>query len=118
VADELAVEVYRISKLFPREERFGLTGQIRSAAVSVAANLAEGSGRETIADFRRFVFVAQGSLSEVEYYVHLARRLAFLDSVGHDILVGLREETGQTISGLIAWLNRQPSKSRSRLGKN
>jgi four helix bundle protein len=101
-ADDLAVEVYRVSgRVFPDYERFGLRAQIRSSAVSVAANLAEGSGRATVADFRRFLFIAQGSLSEVEYYIHLARRLGYFSAIEHDRLAQLRSEVGRTLAGLI-----------------
>jgi four helix bundle protein len=66
-ADALVMEVYRATKsAFPQDEKYGLRSQIRSAAVSVAANIAEGSGVGTPAGFRRYSYHAQGSLSEVE----------------------------------------------------
>lgn len=66
-ADDLTVEVYEKTRDFPSDERFGLTSQMRRAAVSVGANIAEGSGRGSLADYIRFLFIAQGSLSELEY---------------------------------------------------
>ncbi|MGH2625815.1 MAG: four helix bundle protein, partial [Anaerolineales bacterium] len=67
-ADDLVVEIYRSSALhFPKEERYGLTQQLRRSAVSVASNLAEGCGRRTEEEFRQFLYQARGSIHEVEY---------------------------------------------------
>jgi four helix bundle protein len=76
----LAVDCYRITSPFPKSETFGLTSQIRSAAVSIYANVAEGSGRRTTTDFIRFVDMATGSIRELESHFELARRLTYLDS--------------------------------------
>jgi len=73
----LTLEIYRITEAFPRAEMFGLTSQLRRAACSVAANLAEGCGR-TEAEFGKFIQIALGSASEVEYHLLLARDLGFL----------------------------------------
>ena len=101
-ADDLVVEVYRASEShFSRAEQFGLTAQLRSAAVSVAANIAEGSGGSNTKEFRRFLYYAQGSLSEVEYYLHLTRRLGYLSEGLVAPLERLRSETGRTLYGLI-----------------
>ena len=107
-ADDYVIEVYRLTgKSFPPEERFGLISQIRSAAVSVAANIAEGSGRESLQDFRRFVFQAQGSLSEVEYYLHLANRLGYVEAADFKRLESERADVGRTVQGFIYWLDSQ-----------
>jgi four helix bundle protein len=71
-AHELAVEVYRVSSTWPRSERYGLTAQIRRAAFSAPANIAEGSVRRGPREFRRFIDIALGSISEVEYAVDFA----------------------------------------------
>ena len=107
-ADDLAVELYKTTSVsFPKEERFGVTAQLRSAAVSVAANIAEGSGRRTSSDFRRFLYQAQGSLSEVEYYLHLAHRLGYLNTADYDNLEQSRASVGRVLNGLIKSVDRQ-----------
>jgi four helix bundle protein len=76
------MEIYRVTRTyFPKDEIYGLISQICRAAVSVAANIVEGSGRNSPADFLRFLGFAQGSLSEGEYYLHLAHRLDYLYDV-------------------------------------
>jgi four helix bundle protein len=101
-ADDLAVEIYReTGKSFPSDERFGLTSQIRRAAASIPANIAEGSGRETLKDFARFLHNAQGSLSEVEYFLHLANRLNYFDEDTFTNLENQRAEVGRLLNGFI-----------------
>jgi four helix bundle protein len=75
---ELTLAVYKASKAFPDDERFGLTSQLQRGAASIPANLAEGCGRGTDADFGRFVQNAMGSSSEVEYHFLLAKDLDYL----------------------------------------
>jgi four helix bundle protein len=74
----LALAVYRLSKSFPKDELFGLTSQIRRACVSIPANIAEGCGRDSDAELKRFLDIAHGSASEVEYYLLLATELAYI----------------------------------------
>jgi four helix bundle protein len=71
----LTLDIYRLSMLFPDNERFGLTAQLRRAAVSIPSNIAEGAGRRTSSDFGRFLDIALGSTNEVEYQLVLARDL-------------------------------------------
>lgn len=75
----LALQVYRVSTRFPREEMYGLTSQLRRAAASVPANLAEGVGRRTTREFINFLCIARGSLQEVDYFLQLAKELGYLD---------------------------------------
>jgi four helix bundle protein len=84
MSHELTLSVYQMSRAFPSDERFGLTSQLRRGAASIPANLAEGCGRGSDADFGRFVQNAMGSASEVEYHFLLARDLHYLDSTIYD----------------------------------
>ena len=77
-AHQMAVEVYGATAYFPRDEIYGLTSQIRRASVSVPANIAEGCGRQGDAEFGRFLQIAMGSASELEYHFLLARELGFM----------------------------------------
>lgn len=74
---ELVTEVYRTSDRFPKEERYGLTGQIRRAAVSIPANLAEGAGRRSQKEFAHFFSISQGSASELETELIIANKLGY-----------------------------------------
>lgn len=77
-AHRLTLELYRVSRQFPREEIYGITSQLRRAAVSIGANLAEGCGRRTSNELARFVRVAMGSASELDYHLLLSRELGFM----------------------------------------
>lgn len=81
---ELAVEVYGVTKRFPREEIFGLTAQLRRAAVSIPSNLAEGHARESTREYLHHISVAQGSAAEVETQLFLAGHLGYLESAEPD----------------------------------
>jgi four helix bundle protein len=75
---KLTLELYKLSRTFPREEIYGLTSQLRRAAVSIGANLAEGCGRRTSAELARFVRIAMGSASELDYHLLLCRDFEFI----------------------------------------
>lgn len=74
----LVKEVYVVSNAFPKDELYGITSQLRRAAVSIPTNIAEGSGRGSDADFKRFLRIAFGSTSEVEYLIFLSKELHFI----------------------------------------
>ena len=80
LADQLVIEIYKITKLFPKDEIYGLISQLRRAAVSIASNIAEGASRQHKKDYLNFLFIARGSLAETEYLLGLAYRLTFLSS--------------------------------------
>ena len=77
LADQFALLVYKHTMTFPREEQFGLTSQVRRAAVSIPSNIVEGCARATNADYLRFLDIAYGSSSEANYQISLAHRLGF-----------------------------------------
>ncbi|WP_020604291.1 four helix bundle protein [Spirosoma spitsbergense] len=76
-AHQLVLAVYKLTKLFPKEELFGLTSQLRRSAVSVPANIAEGYRKRAIPDKSKFLNIAQGSLDETHYYLILAQDLEY-----------------------------------------
>ena len=88
-AHQLVLAIYKITKEFPKEEIFGLTSQFRRAAISVAANIAEGFKRATIPDKLRHLNIAQGSLEEVRYYLILSHDLQYGDTLD------MREDSGE-----------------------
>jgi len=101
----LALRVYKISRDLPAEERFGLCSQIRRAAASIPANIAEGCGRKGRSELRQFLYVSMGSASELEYFLLLAKDLRMLDVRRHQetelelqeikkMLVGLLQRLG------------------------
>ena len=77
-AMDLAVAIYRVTESLPREERYGLAAQMKRAAASVPSNVAEGAGRETVREKRRFLIDARGSITELETQLELCQRLGFL----------------------------------------
>ena len=76
---DLVEEIYQISSFFPKEEMYGLSSQIRRAIVSVPSNIAEGAGREGKKEFKKFLYIALGSISEVETQILIAKRLNYID---------------------------------------
>ena len=101
LADELALAVYRATAEFPKNEQFGLTSQMRRAAVSIPSNIVEGAARSTEAEFLRFLDIAYGSARELEYQVSLSQRLGFLQQHDAESLTGTCVETSKVIGGLI-----------------
>jgi four helix bundle protein len=100
-ADELTVQIYQVTRQFPAEEMYGITSQLRRAAYSVPANIAEGSGRESNADYLRFLSIARGSLAETEYFLHLANRLNYLSESDQKQLTKLVNYTFAALTGLM-----------------
>jgi len=104
LADEVAMLVYRITAGFPKEELFGLTSQIRRAAVSVPSNIVEGCARDSEADYLRFLNIAFGSLREVHYQLNLSKRLGFLPNEDSSLIEQKVVETEKVLNGLICAL--------------
>ncbi|WP_428153706.1 four helix bundle protein [Brevundimonas sp.] len=92
--------VYRCSASWPSDERFGLISQVRRAAVSVAANIAEGAGRNGTGEFVHFIGIARGSLAEVETHLLIASRLGYLTTDHLQTLLADMERIGRMLSGL------------------
>ncbi|HPO14458.1 MAG TPA: four helix bundle protein [Candidatus Hydrogenedentes bacterium] len=101
LADELVLEIYTATKAFPKEEMFGLTSQLRRAALSIASNIVEGCARTSSADFLHFLDMAYGSAREVEYQVSVAYRLGYFYVEMYKTLKSKCEETGKVLNGLI-----------------
>jgi four helix bundle protein len=99
-AIDFADLVYKHTKQFPREEQFGLTNQMRRAAISISSNIAEGTSRMSQTDFRRFVEIATGSVFEVISQAFIGRRQGFLSEEIFSKLYSSAEEVGRMLSGL------------------
>lgn len=104
-AMDVVVEVYRATDGFPKTEQFGLTNQLRRAAVSIPSNIAEGQGRGTPGDFAHFLRIARGSIQEVETQLILAQRLTYLQANAADELLSRLDEVSRILAGLIRSLN-------------
>jgi four helix bundle protein len=104
-AYELTLNPYRATKKFPKEEAFGLTSQIRRAAASVPANIAEGYERNHRKEYLQFLFIAKGSLGELDTYLLLARDIGYMTSEDFDHLNAMRHETVKMLHGLIKSLS-------------
>lgn len=101
---ELVLAVYQLMGAFPKDERYGLSDQIRRAAVSIPANIAEGCGRGTDADFARFLQMAMGSASELEYELLLAHDLNYLSDQDHAVIEPKVQEVKRMLAGLLTKL--------------
>jgi four helix bundle protein len=106
LADQLAVAVYRATQTFPKNEQFGLTSQMRRAAVSVASNIVEGCARHSPRDYIHFLDMAYGSSRELEYQVSLAHRLGYMDNPTYSPLALACEETCKVLNSLMRSLRK------------
>ena len=100
-AMKLAVRVYNETEHFPRRELYGLSAQLRRAAISVPSNIAEGKGRRTDPDFLTFLFHARGSLLELETQISLAEQLGYLSEFSSKSLLRDTAAVGSALTGLI-----------------
>ena len=98
---DLVIGAYQVSKQFPRDELYGLTSQLRRAAVSVPANIAEGQGRRSKAEFKQFLGNARGSLLELDTHLEIAFRLEYLKATDYATLQAQLKEVRLIINGLL-----------------
>jgi four helix bundle protein len=98
---QLTLDIYKVTANFPREELYGLTNQIRRSCASIPANIAEGCGRNSEADFSRFLQIAMGSAAELEYHLLLSRDLGTLDEVNYNRLSQETIEIKQMLTSFI-----------------
>ena len=103
-AMDLVAEVYKLTRNFPKEELYGLTSQLRRAAVSVPSNIAEGQGRRGAGEFKHFLRLSLGSLMELETQVMIAERLHYLESEQAKTILRYSAELGRVMNGLISSL--------------
>jgi len=109
---ELVVDVYSCTRSFPREELYGLAGQLRRAAISVPSNIAEGKGRHTDKEFLLYLHHARGSAFEVETQIVIAGRLGYITKTDINRLVNSASEIARMLTGLIKAISSiQPGKA-------
>jgi four helix bundle protein len=112
-AHELALAIYRATDAWPRSERYELTTQLRRAALSVPANIAEGSAKRGSREFRRYLDVALGSLSEISYYLLFARERGLIGTEGWEQLDGMRNHAGKLVWNLLRAVVNRTARSNS-----
>jgi four helix bundle protein len=96
-SDELAYQVYAATGDFPKDEVYGITAQLRRAALSVPTNIVEGYGRQGKKELRRFVNIALGSLAETRYLLDFSSRLGYLKTAQYEMLADLAEQVGKLL---------------------
>ena len=107
-ADDLTLAVYRTTSIFPKAEMFGLTSQIRRAAVSVCSNIVEGCARRTEADYMRFMEIAFGSAREMEYQISLSSRLGYIPETEQAELADRCNKISRMLGSLLSSFERKP----------
>jgi len=104
---DLVTEIYRLSQKFPKDEVFGLTSQIRRAAVSIPSNIAEGRGKSSKGEFQQFLHHSRGSLAEVETQITIARNLGYLNAAETEPVMEIIAEVGRLLHGLLTSLKKK-----------
>jgi four helix bundle protein len=106
LAMDLAIAVYQSTKVFPTDERFGLTSQLRRAAVSVPSNIAEGNARNSTADYLRFLRLSRGSLAEINTQLLIAKRLGYLDEQSSAPLLSKADDLMRQLTSMYSAIER------------
>ena len=101
-AMSVAEDIYKITKHFPSEEKFGLTSQIRRAVVSIPSNIAEGQARKSSKEFKQFLYIAKASNAEVETQIELAFRLKFINKEDYNLIVSKCDEISKMLQSLVS----------------
>jgi four helix bundle protein len=107
LADRLAILIYEVTRRFPEDERYGLSSQLRRAAVSVGANIVEGSARESFAEYVRYLSIAYSSAREVDYELSIAARLGYLKAQAANDLLDLSSRTCGALHRMLKTLTGQ-----------
>ena len=107
---DMVTEIYQITKIFPKEEAFGLTNQIRRSAVSIPSNISEGAARNQTKEFIRFLHISLGSLAELETQLLISKNLGYLKSESYLTINGKLNEIRAQLAGLIRSLKNNNSK--------
>ena len=110
LADDLTVAIYERTRRFPKEEMYGVTSQIRRSSFSVPANIAEGSSRNSQRDYLHFLYIARGSLSETQYFLHLSERLGYLPAAEAQALQSQTTAAFRCLHGLISAVEAEAGK--------
>jgi len=106
LADQLALLVYKATKKFPKSEVWALTSQMRRSAVSVAANIVEGSARKNRNEYLQFLYIAISSLAELSYYIRFTKDLEYLETKTYEELWAKAQEALRTLQGLISYIEK------------
>lgn len=102
-AHDLVLGVYKLTRAFPQEERYGLVSQLRRSSASIAANIVEGNARGHKKEFLEFLYIAKGSLAETNYHLLLARDLGYIKEELYQEIKNKSEEVGKQLVGLIKY---------------
>ncbi|PZD76618.1 four helix bundle protein [Mesonia sp. K7] len=107
-AVSLVTKIYELTKDFPKEETYGLTNQIRRAAISIPSNIAEGAARQSNKDFIQFLYIALGSNTELETQLLIANNLNFINGNDYELCGKQVDEIGKMLMGLISYRKSKP----------
>ena len=106
---DLVTEIYKLTRAFPQDEKFGLTSQLQRAVISIPANIAEGHGRKSTGAYLNHLSIANGSLMEAQTFIQLASRLGYMTAHNEKMMLARGNEIGKMLSGLHKSLNPQSS---------